>query len=258
MIATSEPAEPKTGDLSGYLDTTAVSVRHPWFRGELGVLFLHKVSYIKDADGCTIDIQGDAEASLRPGSDTTPEASLRTAPKDAPAGSDHEMSTQDRYVDARFAGIEQALDAKVESVRESVARMQKGFDSAERRFERASAKHDTEIALARQQIQQEFKDSRQEMAHEAAVTRRHSTNTTWATVGGVLAGFAIVIAIAVAWIAEQGSYAKSYGENQVEMQQAADERAEFRETMKSIQATQQAILDRLPESPPAEQQAPST
>ena len=145
------------------------------------------------------------------------------------------MSQQDRFIDARLAGIEAKLDAQVEGIRESVARMQKGFDDAENRFERASTRHDTEIALNRQQAQQEFRDS-----------RRHATVLALSTVLGVAAVIGVAAAFAISWIGEQGSYAKSYGETQVEIQRAADERAEFREAVRTIQATQQSILERLP------------
>lgn len=151
------------------------------------------------------------------------------------------MSSQDRYViDARLYGIEKELDAKIDGMRDMVARMEGGFTKAEERFERSSERHSAEVSLLSQKFDSQFDSA-----------RRHSTTTAWATVGGVLAGFAIVIAIAVGWIAEQGSYAKSYGETQVEIQQAADERGEIRDVMRDIQSTQQTILDRLP--PPESQ-----
>ncbi|RUR48829.1 hypothetical protein [Vreelandella populi] len=156
------------------------------------------------------------------------------------------MDYQDRHIDTRLTGIEGKLDAKVDGVRDAVSRMQKGFDDAERRFERANSKHDTEIALARQQVHQEFKEAREAMSNESVANRRHATTVAWATVAGVFAGFAIVITVAGYWISEQGSYAKSYGETQVEMQRAADERADFREAFRAIQVTQQSILERLP------------
>lgn len=147
-----------------------------------------------------------------------------------------DMSTQDGYIDARLNGIESKLDAKVDGVRESVARMQKGFDDAEARFERTSERHSAEVALLTQRVND-----------TAEGIKRHVTATAWAIGAVLVTTLAIIVGVMSYWISEQGSYAKSYGETQVEIQQAADERAEFREAVKSIQATQQSILERLPE-----------
>ena len=144
------------------------------------------------------------------------------------------MTTQDRYIDARLAGIESKLDARMDA-------MQRFQEQAEQRFQRSTERHETDIALTRQQIHEEFRDA-----------RKHSTNTAWATVGGVFAVMAVIVTLGGYWISEQGSYAKSYGDTQVEMQRAAGERAEFREAVQSIQQTQQSILERLP----APQQTP--
>lgn len=157
----------------------------------------------------------------------------------SPKYGDSSMNSQDRYIDARLAGIESKLDARMEA-------LQRFQEQAESRFQRVSERHETDIALARQQIHQEFKDARSEMAADAKANRKHSTQVAIGTVAGVLAAIALVAAVTIGWITEQGSYAKSYGETQVEIQRAADERAEFRESVKAIQDTQKAILERLP------------
>lgn len=144
---------------------------------------------------------------------------------------DHSMSTQDRYVDARLAGIESKLDARMEA-------MQRFQEQADSRFERITDRLYDEISGLRSDVNKESENS-----------RRHATTTAWATVAGVFAGFAIVIAVAGYWISEQGSYAKSYGNTQVEIQRAADERQEFREAVNGIQETQQSMLERLPPPP---------
>lgn len=156
------------------------------------------------------------------------------------------MTHQDRYIDSRLAAIEGKLDARLDAMQrfqdqaenrnsELIERIERQSDKAESRFKRATERHETDLALARQQINQEFSDA-----------RKHATTTAWATVAGVFAGFAIIAALVGYWVSEQGSYAKSYGEAQVEMERASDERAEFREAVKSIQGTQKSILERLP------------
>ena len=156
------------------------------------------------------------------------------------------MSSQDKHIETRIAGIEAKLDAQVEGIRESVARMQKGFDDADRRFERAFERHDAELALQRQKNDQSY----QALYDLVDSNKKHASNmaavTIFGTIGGVLAALALVVTLGAGWITEQGSYAKSYGETQVEIQRAADERAEFRESVKAIQDTQRAILERLP------------
>ncbi|WP_348826500.1 hypothetical protein [Halomonas sp. RT37] len=176
-----------------------------------------------------------------------PRAKIRSnVPKDS-----QKMATHDRHIDERLALIEQGLERRM-------ADLQRFQERAEDRFERATERHDAELALQRQKTDESYRS----LFNLVDGSRKHASNmaavTIFGTIGGVLAALALVTTLGAGWISDQGTYAKSYGENQVEMQQAADERAEFRETMKSIQATQQAILDRLPESPPAEQQAPST
>lgn len=141
---------------------------------------------------------------------------------------DHSMSTQDRYVDARLAGIESKLDARMES-------MQRFQEQSDARFERITDR-----------LYDEITGLRSDVTKESDSSRRHATTTAWATVAGVFGGFAIVIAIAGYWISEQGSYAKSYGETQVEIHRAAEERSDFREAVNGIQETQQSILERLP------------
>lgn len=203
-----------------------------------------KVQNIRDASSAIANTRKSFDEDTTRISISRYTASVQTPEAVTSTGND--MSNEGRYIDSRIDGIEGKLDAKIDGIRDSLARMQKGFDDAERRFERATAKHDTEIALARQQIHQEFKDARGAVASESADNRRHATTVAWATVAGVFAGFAIVITVAGYWISEQGSYAKTYGETQLEIQRAADERAEFRESVKAIQDTQKAILERLP------------
>lgn len=182
---------------------------------------------------------GDHEWSGFSSSGTLRKIGLRKSSPKRSRDQDARMPSEERYIDMRLAGIESKLDARMDA-------MQRFQEKAEDRFQRATERHETDIALARQQIHQEFKDAARRMSDESAASRKHSTNTAWATVGGVFAVMAIIVALFAYWITEQGSYAKSYGENQVQMQQAADERAEFREAVKSIQGTQQSILDRLP------------
>lgn len=139
-----------------------------------------------------------------------------------------EMTDYYRYIDTRLADIEDKLDIRM-------AAMQRFQEQAEQRFQRSTERHETDVALTRQQIHEEFRDA-----------RKHSTNTAWATVGGVFAVMAVIVGLGGYWISEQGSYAKSYGETRVEIQQAADEHSEFRDAVKAIQQTQQDILERLP------------
>ena len=141
---------------------------------------------------------------------------------------EYAMSSQDKYIDARLAGIESKLDARLDA-------MQRFQEQADSRFERITDRLYDEISGLRSDVSKESESS-----------RRHATTTAWATVAGVFAGFAIVIAVAGYWISEQGSYAKSYGETQVDIQRAETERSEFREAVQAIQSTQQSILERLP------------
>lgn len=212
--------------------------------GSLGVIFITDPKSISDIHDCTIEVdEASGNATLRPNTsykerkdlqrDKVREMYFSSSFKGRSAGQN--MTNQDRQIDAHLAGIEGKLDAKIEGIRESVMRMQKGFDDAENRFEKAASRHDTEIALYRQQTQQEFKDS-----------RRHAVVVSITTIFGVAAVIGIVAAFAIGWIGEQGSYARSFGETQVELQRAADERAEFREAVQTIQQTQQDILERLP------------
>lgn len=145
------------------------------------------------------------------------------------------MSTQDRYIEMRLSGIESKLDARMEA-------MQRFQEQAEARFQRATERHETDIALARQQIHQEFKDARLEMASESQANRKHSTQVALGTVAGVLAAFALVVTVAVGWIGEQGGYS----EMRLNQLQSEQEMNEFREAVQSIQQTQQSILERLP------------
>ncbi len=157
---------------------------------------------------------------------------------------DKEMNHQSRYIDARLAGIEGKLDARIEA-------MQRFQEQAEARFQRATERHETDIALARQQIHQEFKDARVGMASESQTNRKHSTQVALGTVAGVLAAFALVVTVAVGWISEQGGYS----DMRLGQQQSAQEMNEFREAVQAIQQTQQHILERLPaaqEPPPSE------
>ena len=214
--------------------------------GHLGTIFVNEPKMLSTVHGCTVEIDEESgTGTLRQRSNSTEQkdnSSGKLFSRDFNRASTHsseheEMSTQDRYIDARLAGIESKLDARMDA-------MQRFQEQAEQRFQRSTERHETDIALTRQQIHEEFRDA-----------RKHSTNTAWATVAGVFAGFAIVIALVGYWISEQGSYAKSYSDTQVEIQRAAGERAEFREAVQSIQQTQQSILERLPESqetPPLE------
>ena len=145
------------------------------------------------------------------------------------------MTTHDRYIDAHLAGIEKKLDARMEA-------MQRFQEQAEARFQRATERHETDIALARQQIHQEFKDARLEMASESQANRKHSTQVALGTVAGVLAAFALVVTVAVGWIGEQGGYS----EMRLNQLQSEQEMNEFREAVQTIQQTQQSILERLP------------
>ncbi|MGP5325954.1 hypothetical protein [Vreelandella sedimenti] len=183
----------------------------------LGTIFLKSTSKLGDLNA-GFTIESDLVSPIKCVTDADPQPG------------EHSMSTQDRYVDARLAGIESKLDARVES-------MQRFQEQADARFERITDRLYDEITGLRNDVTKESENS-----------RRHATTTAWATVAGVFAGFAIVIAVAGYWISEQGSYAKSYGETQVEIQRAADERSEFREAVNSIQATQESILERLPTS----------
>lgn len=169
------------------------------------------------------------------------------------------MSTQDRHIDARLTGIESKIDARMDAMqqfqeqaeernKDLIGRVERQSEKAESRFQRATERHETDIALARQQIHQEFKDASQRMSQESSSNRRHSTQVAIATVASVVALVAVVVTFSAAWMSEQGSYAKSFGETQVEIQRAADERVEFRDAVQAIQQTQQAILERLPAS----------
>lgn len=172
----------------------------------------------------------------------------------APKEREFSMTSQDRYIDARLTGIESKLDARMEAMqrfseqsearnRELIERIEhqaeqseKRFKEAESRFERASDRHSAEVSLLSQKFDARFDE-----------TRRHTT-----MVGiGVFAVIAIIAGLSWYWVSEQGSYAKSYGETQVEIQRASDELAEFRQAVQSIQATQQSILERLP--PPSDE-----
>lgn len=205
--------------------------------GHLGSVFVNEPEMLGELHGCTVEVdQQSGTGTLRPQvtnserrGDSGDKLSSRKVDSKIAHKSEHEeMSTQDRYIDARLAGIESKLDARMDA-------MQRFQEQAEARFQRATERHETDIALTRQQIHEEFRDA-----------RKHSTNTAWATVGGVFAVMAVIVALGGYWISEQGSYAKSYGDTQVEIQRATDERAEFREAVQSIQQTQQSILERLP------------
>lgn len=210
-----------------YIEPTSVAVDHPAFSGELGTLFLHEPSYLLDVNGCTISLDGSDRLKLNQQGESNDGTSQQSSASAAAPGT--EMNNQDRYIDARLAGIEGKLDARMDA-------MQRFQEKAEDRFQRATDQHERDVAAAKQQIQDEFKEA-----------RKHATQVAIGTIAGVLAAFALVVAVAVGWISDQGSYAKSYGENQVQMQQAAGERAEFRDAVKDIQLTQKSILDRLPE-----------
>lgn len=158
-----------------------------------------------------------------------------------------EMSQQDRYIDARLVGIESKLDARMEAMqrfseqsevrnREMIERIERQTEQSEKRFESTTDRLYTEMSGLRSDVM-----------HESINSRRHATQVAIATVASVAAVVALIVTIAGYWISEQGSYAKSYGETQSEIQQAADERAEFREAVQSIQATQLSILERLPQ-----------
>ena len=184
----------------------------------LGTAMVSREEDIEYIDGMQLEVDGRT---------VTVRNVIKPSGMDSSAGTEA-MSTQDRYIDARLTGIESKLDARMEA-------MQRFQEQAESRFLRATERHETDLALARQQIHEEFRDA-----------RKHATNTAWATVGGVLAAIALLVGIGGYWISEQGSYARSYGETQAELQEAASERSEFREAVQSIQATQQSILERLP------------
>jgi hypothetical protein len=101
---------------------------------------------------------------------------------------DTQMSQQDRYIDARLAGIESTLDARMEA-------MQRFQEQAESRFERAT-----------QQLHTDFKEARTELAKESEATRRHSTHVAIGTVAGVLAAVGLGMAVAVSWIGDQSAW----------------------------------------------------
>lgn len=174
---------------------------------------------------------------------------------------EHAMSIQnpttDRELDARLSGIENKLDANLALIRdrqdadagwtkEIIGRIEKQSEQAEARFEKACTRHDAELALQRQKTDESYRN----LYNLIDGTRKHASNmaavTIFGTVGGVLAALALVVTLGAGWISEQGSYARSYGETQVELQRGADERAETREALQSIQSTQQTIIDRLP------------
>ncbi|WP_146804514.1 hypothetical protein [Bisbaumannia pacifica] len=147
------------------------------------------------------------------------------------------LSQQDRYLDARLEGIESKLDARMEAMQRFQEQAEARFQKAEDRFYQAEERFSGEVAALHQTINTRFDEA-----------RRHSTHVAIATVAGVVAAVGLSLAVAVGWISEQGSYAQSYGETQVEIQRAAEERAEFREAVQAIQGTQQSILERLPPS----------
>jgi len=214
----------KPTSLYDWIDTQAGN--HTLYSGLDEYGYFYRV--IKRPNGSTIKMREQPTDGFRFNSNQAPSESDNREDQSKPGATP--MSTQDKYIDARLAGIESSLDARMSA-------MQRFQEQAEQRFQRSTERHETDIALTRQQIHEEFRDA-----------RKHSTNTAWATVGGVFAVMAVIVALGGYWISEQGSYAKSYGENQVEIQRAADERSEFREAVKSIQATQESILERLPAS----------
>ena len=218
---------------------------------QLGMMFLNSPAMLNRVQGCTVELDETGSkgmlCKLRAPQATEPKLERRSTESEPHIPEEDSMANQDRYIDARLDGIETKLDSNLGRMRERqdadaawtkdvIERIEKQSEKAEDRFEKAS-----------QGLSQQYHDLRSTIDTRFEESRRHSTVVALSTVGGVFAGFAIVIAIAVGWISEQGSYAKSYGETQVEIQQAADERAEFREAVQSIQATQQSILERLPE-----------
>ncbi|WP_404466236.1 hypothetical protein LG331_08085 [Vreelandella aquamarina] len=243
-------------DLLKIYDLPELDLRHH-SEGSVATVLVNSPQHLKTIHGCTIEV--DAEIGLAYLKKTSKPTVSRgqgaagiadeTKPqRPTPHSEQDHMSAQDRYIDSRLSGIESKLDAQVDGIRESVARMQKGFDDAEKRFERAFERHDAELALQRQKNDQSY----QNLYDLVDSNKKHASNmaavTIFGTIGGVLAALALVVTLGAGWISEQGSYAKSYGDTQVEIQRATEERAEFREAVQAIQATQQSILERLPPS----------
>lgn len=168
---------------------------------------------------------------------------LDTASVDQVVEDTREMTDTHSYIDARLAGIEKDVASAEKRMASAVRSIYRQNRDAEQRFERTSERHSSEMALMSQRI-----------GDTTESIKKHVTTTAWTIAAVLVTTLAIVIGVFSYWVSEQGSYAKSYGENQVQIQQAADERAEFRDAVKSIQATQQSILDRLPAEQPSSPQ----
>lgn len=139
------------------------------------------------------------------------------------------MSIQDRYIDARLAGIEDKLDARMEAMQrfqeQADARMREDHAKAEARFERAEERIDARVS---------------ELAEEMRTTRRHASAMSLATIAAVVATLAIAGTFITSQFSEQGAWLRD-SVNRIEQRiESMESRPAASSTASSTSADQEA------------------
>ena len=146
------------------------------------------------------------------------------------------MTTQDLHIETRLVGIEKNLDSRMDAMqryqeaadqraRESEARAERLSRDAEERQEKSILRIENTVA---------------EMRKESRGIKRAVRTAAWGAALTAVLGFAGVAALIQNTVNEQGAWVRQ------NIDRADQDRSELTDTLKSIQATQQSILDRLP------------
>lgn len=202
--------------------------------GRLGRVFVDEPSYVARLHGCTIAVDEESGLGYLKPSASLPEGKLHRSAQAGPSTMSEAMSTQDRYIDARLAGIESKLDARMEA-------MQRFQEQAEARMDRQTRESETRLADLYAKT-----EARMDVLHaDNKGLRVH----LWAAVLTAVLGFAGVAALMQSTVVEQGAWLRD-SVNRIE------QRIETPQQVSPVvtPAQQPADAEQTPSQP--EQQAP--
>lgn len=189
--------------------------------GGLGTLFIIDPKMIDEIDDCTVEVDPESKrATLRPNKfkqqehaagDSIKYRYTTSSPNNPTSGVD--MSTQDRYIDARLSGIESTLDARM-------AAMQRFQEQADARLEKVEARFE-----------------KAEERFEASISRVESSNrsTRWTVIG---TGIAVIGLVATVMYGTLTAFQQTVSEQGEAMRQSVSEQgAWLRQSVERIEST---------------------
>lgn len=213
----------------------------------VATVFVSNVDLLKDVQGKTLELDGQKILCTIPRNTANATGKHRDHTPTASSES-QAMSTHDRYIDARLEGIEKTLDARIEA-------MQRFSEQADERNRDLISRMEGQATQVEERMRVDFQklDKRVDALHDDHKgLRKHIWGAVLTTVIGVAAIVALMQSSMEAVISEQGAWIRQ------NVDRADQERSENRAVLKSIQDTQDAILNRLPTAPQAENQSSET